>query len=331
MEDQFLYAELMPSIILIIVALACAEFIGRSKHIGFNYTLFMMLGIIPGIIALIFSPSAKKPPTKANKNYILFAVLFAIFSLFQLYKIQGEHDIPIATYMVMISFFATTFYFWDLQNGLVINKFPKYYFENNNNKTENSIEVFSDNNELSKIDSLNNLKEKGILTELEFIEKSEILNKEILQKQIKYTEEYKQLEALLNSKLLTKEEFENKVKILTSITENKNTNKETNNVSNVTANSYSKESKITKLTFEEKSFIGTYIINNKKYFYSYNNILTIENNNGKDLNCFWYINGIDSIRIVEGSKEIIYKNIYFSDGGFYYNLNNTKNFAKCLY
>ena len=125
---------------------------------------------------------------------------------------------------------------------------------------------------MSKIDSLNNLKEKGILTELEFIEKSEILNKEILQKQIKYTEEYKQLEALLNSKLLTKEEFENKVKILTSITENKNTNKETNNVSNVTANSYSKESKITKLTFEEKSFIGTYIINNKKYFYSYNNI-----------------------------------------------------------
>lgn len=213
MEDQFLYAELIPSIILIIIALFCAEFIGRSKHIGFWFTFFMMLGIVPGIIALILSPSAKKPPTKANKNYIVFTIIFAIFSFFQLYRIQGEYNVPIVTYMVMLSFFATTFYFWDLQIGLIINKSPKYYFENND-EIENTVEISNENKELSKMESLNNLKEKGILTEEEYNEKSKIINLEIAEKLLKETEEYKQLQNLLNSQLLTQEEFENKVNIL---------------------------------------------------------------------------------------------------------------------
>ena len=53
MDDQFSYAELYPSIIIVIIAIACAEYIGRGKHIGFVWTFFMMIGILPGIIALL--------------------------------------------------------------------------------------------------------------------------------------------------------------------------------------------------------------------------------------------------------------------------------------
>ncbi len=207
MEDQFLYAELIPSIILIIIALACAEFIGRNKHIGFNYTLFMMLAIIPGIIALIFSPSVNKPPTKPNNIYLVFCILFGLFSAYQLYSIQGANDTPIHKFMIITSFIATTFYFYDLSYGSIVNKNPKNYFGTN--------EVIKQEvKPLSKIESLNNLKAKGILSEEEYMEKAKIVNLEIAEKRLKETEEYKQLQNLLNSQLLTHDEFENKVNIL---------------------------------------------------------------------------------------------------------------------
>ena len=46
------------------------------------------------------------------------------------------------------------------------------------------------------------------------MEKAKIVNQEIAEKKLKETEEYKQLQNLLNSQLLTQEEFENKVNIL---------------------------------------------------------------------------------------------------------------------
>ena len=46
------------------------------------------------------------------------------------------------------------------------------------------------------------------------MEKAKIINTEIEEKRLKETEEYKQLQNLLNSQLLTQEEFENKINIL---------------------------------------------------------------------------------------------------------------------
>lgn len=207
MREEFIFVELVPSIIIVLIALGCAEFIGRSKHIGFNYTLFMMLSIIPGIIALIFSPSAKKPPTKPNNIYLVFCILFGLFSAYQLYSIQGTNGTPIYKFMIIISFIATTSYFYDLSYGSIVNKNPKNYFGTN--------EVIKQEvKPLSKIESLNNLKEKGILSEEEYMEKAKIVNQEIAEKKLKETEEYKQLKDLLDSGLLTENEFENKISTL---------------------------------------------------------------------------------------------------------------------
>ena len=207
MEDQFLYAELMPSIILIIIALACAEFIGRSKHIGFWFTFFMMLGIMPGIIGLITSPSANEKPIKSSKSLDYLAivvwwigVLYIIFN-----SING--GVSLGIILLAASIISTAHYFHKLSQGEVYNEKPKFYFGSN--------EIVKQvNKPKSKIESLNNLKEKGILTEEEYTEKSKIVNQEIAEKKLKETEEYRQLENLLNSQLLTQDEFENKVKIL---------------------------------------------------------------------------------------------------------------------
>ena len=207
MEDQFLYAELIPSIILIIIALFCAEFIGRSKHIGFWFTFLMMLGIIPGIIGLITSPSANEKPIKSSKlqDYIaIFIWCIGVFYLgFNFAYDKGSWIIII----ISISIFSTARYFHKLNQGEVYNENPKFYFGDNKVITQEIKPT-------SKIESLNNLKEKGILTEEEYMEKAKIVNQEIAEKKLKETEEYKQLENLLNSQLLTQDEFENKVNIL---------------------------------------------------------------------------------------------------------------------
>lgn len=58
------------------------------------------------------------------------------------------------------------------------------------------------------------LKEKGILTEEEYLEKIERLREKHLLETMMNSEEYKQLKNLLDSKLLTQEEFEEKIILL---------------------------------------------------------------------------------------------------------------------
>ena len=207
MEDQFLYAELMPSIILIIVALACAEFIGRSKHIGFWFTFLMMLGIIPGIIGLITSPSVNEKPIKSSKSKDYIAIFIWWIGVFYLgFNFAYEKGSWIII-IISISIFSTAHYFHKLSQGEVYNETPKFYFGDNK-------VIKQEIKPTSKIESLNNLKEKGILTEEEYMEKAKIVNQEIAEKKLKETEEYKQLQNLLNSQLLTQEEFDNKIDIL---------------------------------------------------------------------------------------------------------------------
>lgn len=206
MDDQFLYSELIPSIILIIIALASAEFIGRSKHIGFGFTFFMMLGIIPGIIGLITSPSAVKEPPKKNFSQVIFSIIIALLALSIFFTNKGE-NFSFAVLLVCISLFTSSAYLYKLYDENINNIDPKFYFSSKN-ETNHYV------SNISKIDSLNNLKEKGILSEDEYNEKTKIVNQEIKEKRLKETEEYKQLESLLNSQLLTREEFENKVNIL---------------------------------------------------------------------------------------------------------------------
>ena len=66
----------------------------------------------------------------------------------------------------------------------------------------------------SSILNLNNLKQKGILTDEEYIQKVNKINQEKTEQNLKNSVEYRQLQSLLDSGILTKEEFDSKVNLL---------------------------------------------------------------------------------------------------------------------
>jgi hypothetical protein len=212
---------------LIIVILLCfvvAELFGRSKHIGRWWSFLLLIGgLIPGIIALIVSPSAKKKPTKAKSSYKIWAIvcfILGIINLFQLVVSDGQLGQP------FFVFFILGLYLYDLSQGLIINKTPKYYFSINTNRFSdarvNTKKTQKDNLTTSeqtqsineKLETLKELHKKAILTDSEYYEKSAILKTQKLQIELKQTDEYKKLKSLYDDGILTKEEFESKVKNL---------------------------------------------------------------------------------------------------------------------
>lgn len=68
----------------------------------------------------------------------------------------------------------------------------------------------------STIENLKDLKEKGILSEDEYKQKTQKLEAEKAEQDLKNSTEYKQLKSLLDSGVLTKDEFESKILILSS-------------------------------------------------------------------------------------------------------------------
>lgn len=116
-----------------------AEFIGRGKHIGKWWTLLLLLGgIIPGLIALVFSPSAINTPTKGTLIHTIagwvFIILLGAIPLFiTLNSLQEYLDYGIDINMkigIPISFIVTGIYLIQLGKGKVININPKIYFDN---------------------------------------------------------------------------------------------------------------------------------------------------------------------------------------------------------
>ena len=205
MKDQFLYETFIPAIIVVVIALLSAEFVGRSKHIGRGYSFFMMLGLIPGIIGLIFSPSAKKEPTKANLLYSVFGVFLVLAGLYGFY--QGIDNFSFINFFALLSYFSSAFYCFELSKGNVLNKEPKYYFEGTNERKDTETKMKLE----STVSNLADLKEKGILTNEEYNQKVEKLEVEKAEQDLKNSTEYKQLKSLLDSGVLTKEEFESKI------------------------------------------------------------------------------------------------------------------------
>ena len=83
-----------------------------------------------------------------------------------------------------------------------------------NNSVEKITEIKNENkiNTLnSQVESLKDLKEKGILTSEEYNQKVEKIEAEKAEQDLKNSTEYKQLKSLLDSGVLTKEEFESKI------------------------------------------------------------------------------------------------------------------------
>jgi hypothetical protein len=212
-----------------------AEVFGRSRHIG-KWWSFVLLStsLIFGILAIIFSPSAKKQPTKGNKTHKIFAWVCVVIGSIGLFTLN-----PASLGVLILGF-----YLFELSKGYVKNNNPKFYFNNFHLKTKNKQgpvsknvsgsdglsnynnkndtlketpnKDFSDkeNNINAKYETLKYLLEKGILTNKEYQVKINSLNNEKFDNELKEREEYIKLKSLYESKMLSKQEFEHKVKVL---------------------------------------------------------------------------------------------------------------------
>ena len=96
--------------------------------------------------------------------------------------------------------------------GILIVLAYNNFIENNSvekiaeRKNENKINTLN-----SQVESLKDLKEKGILTSEEYNQKVEKIEAEKAEQDLKNSTEYKQLKSLFDSGVLTKEEFESKI------------------------------------------------------------------------------------------------------------------------
>lgn len=177
--------EFISILIALCLFYSTAEFIGRAKHIG-KWWSFLLLasGLIPGIIALLFSPSAKVSPTRGTPFHTIagwiFIVLFgAIPLLYTSISIQTYLDYGIDLkykFGIPISNIISGFYLIQLGKGKIINNNPKIYFPNliksiiplpvkssfnSDTKTE-SLYYVIENNIQSEAISFDQLKDKKI-------------------------------------------------------------------------------------------------------------------------------------------------------------------------
>ena len=96
--------------------------------------------------------------------------------------------------------------------GILIVLAYNNYIENNSvekvaeRRNENKINTLN-----SQVESLKNLKEKGILTNEDYNQKVEKIEAEKAEQDLKNSTEYRQLKSLLDLGVLTKEEFESKI------------------------------------------------------------------------------------------------------------------------
>ena len=166
---------------ILLALFAISELFGRAKHIGRWWTFFLLaFGFIPGSIALFNSPSAMEKPTEGSKSHKIWAWIFLIFGLINLFSFFKSSHIAGEIFPV---FLVTSFYLFELSGGNIINNNPKYYFGKKSNKNKISLnnqeEIKSFRDFISITESA--VKNENILNEiLRFIEDDEKITLEIV-------------------------------------------------------------------------------------------------------------------------------------------------------
>lgn len=113
--------------IICIIFLVISEIFGRAKHIGRWWTLFLLFGgFLPGLLALIFSPSAKKESTKGGKSYKIWGIISLSFGFLNIILFVATGGKQGYTFIALITL---GLYLIQLSNGKVINLNPKFYFD----------------------------------------------------------------------------------------------------------------------------------------------------------------------------------------------------------
>lgn len=142
--------EIIILLLVLGVFFCIAEFFGRSKHIGRWWTLILLCcGLIPGIIALLLSPSAKMNPTKGTKahvivGWIILIVLGVIGFIPILVNMSNGYYRP-GSIAIPIMFSSFGIYLIMLGQSKIENNNPKYYFDGNNTQNPNLIESIQSN------------------------------------------------------------------------------------------------------------------------------------------------------------------------------------------
>ena len=137
-----------------LLAFLIGEFFGRAKHIGRWWTMLLFWSApipIIGLLALIFSPPAKKPPT-SKRNFIQIALgsIFFLLSIGFLINIFNSSGYVLHfSFIYFTAFFIHGIYFILLGSGKVINSNPKYYF-NKINFQKFKEKIKQENKKLSK-------------------------------------------------------------------------------------------------------------------------------------------------------------------------------------
>ncbi len=112
--------------IAIIICFLIAEFFGRRKHIGRWWSFFLLLsGLIPGIVAIMVSPSAKKNPTQGGKSYSIWGWILIVFGVLNLVIFAGSNGNSSVLFYI---FFVISYYLFELSKGKIRNVEPKFYY-----------------------------------------------------------------------------------------------------------------------------------------------------------------------------------------------------------
>lgn len=157
----------------------------------------------------------------------------------------------------------------------------------------------------SSINILTDLRDKGILTDEEYYQKAAKIKAEEAKQDIQNSFEYKQLQSLRDSKVLTSEEFEIKIKLLENIPPPDES-----------------------FVINDSSFIGDYIVSEDTFSYFANNTLVMTSKSGNVYNGTWYLIGKNSLKIKLGTIDTIFRNIKFDRYGFTYTNHSTQFYAK---
>ena len=198
-----------------------------------------------------------------------------------------EHSIGVG--LIVGLTFASSVYIWNSKNFSKVQKiilllfvvFPPLQWIAilivsiyNTNKSNSTPEKINEKKLDYTIANLTDLKQKGILTEVESKEKLNKIEQEKTEQNLKNSLEYKQLQSLYESGVLIEEEFKGKVLLLKSSIEKENT----------------------KIPLTEENLKGSYKTVNNIITFSSNNIFEISNKNGKSTSKWEIINN-DTITI----------------------------------
>jgi hypothetical protein len=115
-----------------LVFFVIAELFGRSRHIGRWWTFFLLWGgmIIPGVIALLLSPSARKEPFKGNSLLEMLGIVLSVVGIITLgMTLASWNEIDHIFVNIPIQILVVGFYLITLGKGNVINNNPKFYNE----------------------------------------------------------------------------------------------------------------------------------------------------------------------------------------------------------